>query len=205
METKKLSLREICDIVYEPGRSPRDQIAGAKVVDLLKQQVNLVDADDQFDVGTLLARELVNLQRMKEAEGVHKQLVEFYPEYSKAWSDYGQFFVVSGDLGRSAEMMDEAVRVATSYGEFVIMMLCERARVARYSRDWQALSSTVQSLIDYRRKPGSKDYIYECDFLSGLPKGVMDEVLCERYITLCKDKPNRWPPQDASDTDATGK
>ena len=50
---------------------------------------------------------------MEEAESLYKKIVDFHPECSEAWSEFGHLYVVNGDWVRAAEMMDEAVRMAT--------------------------------------------------------------------------------------------
>jgi len=189
LEDNKLSIEQIMDRLGEWTHVPRDQAAGAKIVYFLKEQLKLSDAESEFRIAILLADELLLLRRMREAESVFKRTVDCYPEYSEAWRSFAHLFKVSGDFDRAAELMDEAVRIALQDGEFVIMMYCERARIARYACDWKALSATIQALVEYESKPGARDYVYECDFVSGIPADAMDEALVERLIARCEHTP----------------
>jgi len=186
MNKKKLNMNQILDRVHEMNHSPRDQLAGAKVVDFLKEQFSLSDGDNEFSIWVLLADRLSLLSRMSEAENVYKEIAETYPEYSQSWHKLAEFYMINDQLVRAAEMMDKAIQIALSDGEFVIMMYTTRARIARQAKDWKTLSSVISRLVEYERPPGSRDYFYECDFVVGLPEGAVEKSLVERLENRCR-------------------
>lgn len=145
------------------------------------------DKDDVFDLYGNLCMEYIKYKMFDKALHLFHDRTNVFKENPIAWISLAEHLIFfEKDYAEAKRISKIAVNVSKEKGQFIRHAYNNLARSARGVEDYKLLENTLSDIMKIHTLPGRGDIGFETDFLSDLPKGVVDEKLLSNYYELAK-------------------
>jgi hypothetical protein len=159
-----------------------------ELLDFLTQKIGSADSEaDRSFLYHRIADQHSFYRHVDEEEETWRDVMRLFPNDPLSWTSASGFYLYTKlDPVRAVDLAMVGMKVAEDCGCFVVEAGNTLCRAARKAENYDLMEETIKRILNYKRNPKSSDSSYECDFLVGLPDGVVSEILVRKLTSMCK-------------------